>query len=631
METRPRFSVWIVALILIVALAGACSSAPTPTERPPSLQSTATPVVALPSPGPGGSATSAPAPQVPAVAADLVGLDFDAFLERSYNTLLMRNPEAVTQLGLSDVFGMGNDQLTDISDAYIRETQALEAAILGLLQTYDREQLTPEQQLSADIYGWWLEDEVAGQRWMYYTYPVSQFITAVHQDLLQLFTDIQPLTDRQDAEDYIARLSQVDTKLEQLLDGLQRRDELGVIPPRFIVQWALRDLLGIAGASPRRSPFYTAFAEKVEALPGLSQADKTALLDAAAAEVEATVLPAFQALVDYVRQLETRATDDDGVWRLPDGEAYYAYALRHHTTTGLTADQIHELGLQEVARIQAEVRAVCDGLGYPAGESLPALIGRVAKDGGTLYGDDIVAEYEALIAEASEKVQVAFDLRPKADVIVIPVPQGGYYIEPALDGTRPGAFYATMTGSEDKFSMPSLAYHEAVPGHHTQIGIAQELDLPSARKGVHFTAYSEGWALYAERLAYELGFYADDPYGDVGRLQYELFRAVRLVVDTGLHARRWTFRQAVDYMVENTGLPQQMVEWEVARYIVWPGQAVSYKIGMLKLLEVRQRAMDALGDRFDLTEFHNLVLGNGHVPLEILERLVDEWIAQKGE
>jgi uncharacterized protein (DUF885 family) len=200
-------------------------------------------------------------------------------------------------------------------------------------------------------------------------------------------------------------------------------------------------------------------------------------------------------------------------------------------------------------------------------------------------------------------------------------------VAPALDGSRPGAFYATMTGSETRYRMPSLAYHEAIPGHHSQIAIAQELDLPSARKGVRFTAYAEGWALYAERLAYELGFYADDPYGNIGRLQYELWRAVRLVVDTGLHARRWTFDQAVDYMVQNTGLPRRQVEWEVARYIVWPGQSTSYKIGMLRFLEVRQHATDVLGEQFDLTAFHNTVLGHGSVPLEILERIVDDYVA----
>ena len=272
------------------------------------------------------------------------------------------------------------------------------------------------------------------------------------------------------------------------------------------------------------------------------------------------------------------------------------------------------------------MRAVFDELGYPQDDDLPALIGRVVRDSGTLAGDGVAAAYETLIEEAREKVGVAFDLRPLAEVVVQAGPAGDYYNPPAVDGSRPGVFYARMTGSTERFAMPTLAYHETIPGHHLQLAIAQELPLPMLRKDLSFMAYAEGWALYAEQLAYELGFYQDDPYGNIGRLQAEAFRAARLVVDTGIHAKEWRYDRAVDFMVENTGLPRDMVETEVARYIVWPGQATAYKIGMLKILELRQRAMDALGDRFDLKGFHNVVLGSGSLPLEVLERVVDDWI-----
>jgi uncharacterized protein (DUF885 family) len=563
------------------------------------------------------------------VVADLQGLDIDTFFEESYMQLLMRDPELMTELGLSQAFGTGNDRLTDISDAYIRETQALEVAILDILHSYDRTALTSEQQLSYDIYDAYLGDEVAGHEFMYNDYPVTHFITGVQNQLIHFFTDIHPVTSKRDAEDYVTRLSQVDTKFAQLLEGLKLREKAGVILPKFLVGWIMRDLRGIATSPARSTPFYTSFRDKVNALSGLSDGDKKALLEDAEKEIQASVLPAFQDLVDYFEHTESIANNDEGVWKFPNGEAYYQYAMGHHTTTDMTAQEVHELGLQEVERVQAEMRHLFDEMGYPEEGSIPSLIGRVAQEGGSLSGKAIVSGYEEIIKDAEKRVDVAFDMRPKADVVVIGVPQGGFYVPPAVDGSRPGAFYATQNGTETKFSMPSLAYHEAVPGHHFQIAINQELDLPSFRKGATFTAYTEGWALYAELLAKELGFYEGDLYGDVGRLQMELFRAARLVVDTGIHAKRWSYDEAVDYLRQNTGLPQGMVDFEVSRYITWPGQALAYKVGMIEILKLRQRAMDQLGDQFDLKEFHNVVIGQGRMSLPILERVVDEYIEGK--
>jgi uncharacterized protein (DUF885 family) len=262
-------------------------------------------------------------------------------------------------------------------------------------------------------------------------------------------------------------------------------------------------------------------------------------------------------------------------------------------------------------------------LGYPAEESLPQLYNRLAIDGGMLSGGEIVSAYEQIIAAAEQDVAPAFDLQPAVGVIVVGGPTGGYYTAPAVDGSRPGMFYAQNTGSIPWYSMPTLAYHEAVPGHHTQIAIAQQLELPAIRRASEFTAYVEGWALYAERLVWELGFYEGDPYGDLGRLQMEAFRAARLVVDTGLHAKGWSFDQAVDFMVENTGRPISMVRNEVSRYLSIPGQATSYYIGYLRILELRQQAMDAQGAAFDLAEFHNLILGGGAMPLDVLTQVVE--------
>ena len=573
--------------------------------------------------------TGIEASSIDKIVASLEDLPLNLFFEESFKQLVLRYPETITEEGLDKIFGTGNNQLNNLSDSYIRETQTLEKAVLEILRTYDRESLPADQQVSYDVYEWYLDDLVRGHEFMYYDYPVTHFITGVQNQTINFFTDIHPVTNKQDAEDYITRLSQVDTKFEQLIEGLKLRQEAGVVLPEFVIQWTIGDIRSMANAAPRATPFYSSFAEKVRQIEGLSDEEQQALLDAAELEIEASVTPAFKALADTLDQQASIATSDHGVWKFPNGEAYYQYTLSHHTSTDMTPDEIHELGLQEVDRLTGEMRAIFTELGYPENESLNSLFGRVVSDSGELYGQEIVAGYEAIITEAEQKVSAAFDLRPQADVVVLGVPHGGYYIGPARDGSRPGAFYATQNGSETKFSMPSLAYHEAVPGHHFQIAIAQELDLPGFRTAVGSTAYTEGWALYAELLADELGFYEDDPFGNLGRLQMEIFRAARLVVDTGIHAKGWTFDQGVNYMQENTGMPPGQVQFEVSRYISWPGQATAYKIGMLKILELRQRAIAQLGDQYDLKEFHNVVLGNGSMALDVLDRVVQDYIDAK--
>jgi uncharacterized protein (DUF885 family) len=562
-------------------------------------------------------------------ATGLEGLDFDTFLEESYRRLLSRSPETVLVLGLSKEYGTPTDQLTDISDEYIHQTQALESEILNLLRKYDRSTLTPEQQLTYDIYSWYLDDRVRGQEFMYNDYPINVTIFSVHLDMLQFFTDLRPVTDLQEAQDFITCLNQVDTKYDQLIDGLKRREEKQVMLPGFLVSWINGELKEIAGSEARLTPYYTTFASKVDALANLSETEKGDLLTAAEEAINASVIPAYQALVKYFEHLQGVTTNKEGVWKFPNGSAYYSYLLRHYTTTELTADQIHELGLLELKRIHTDMRSIFDQLGYPADESIPELYSRVSTDGGVYSGAEIIQGYEDIIKTADQSIGSAFDLRPSIGVEVIGAPTGGYYTPPAVDGSRPGLFYAQNTGIQPRFSMPTLAYHEAIPGHHFQIAIAQQLDLPSFRRGSEFTAYVEGWALYAERLVAELGLYENDLFGDLGRLQAEAWRAARLVVDTGIHARKWTFNQAVDFMVENTGKPEMFMQGEVSRYITLPGQATAYYIGYTKILEARQRAMDALGDQFDLKEFHNLLLGSGAMPIDILDQVIGSYIQSK--
>ncbi len=577
--------------------------------------------------------TSLTEPTATAVATDLPtenllagldGLDIDSFFEQAYRRWLIRDPENLTTLGLSDFYGVGDANLTNISDAFIRQTQALEAGTLDLLRAYDRTTFTPAQALTADIYDWLLDDLVRGHAFMYDDYPLNPIVTSLHYNLYMLFTAYHPLNNRQDAEDYISRLSQMGTKIAQLIDGLQRRQERGVVLPAFTFPYVESDINEIAREGATHHPYYTTFDDR---LAGVSAEDKAALLTQVEEQVEAVVIPGYQGLAGYLDELQSQATNTVGVWQFSDGAAYYAQSLRRQTTTELTADEIHELGKQHLKRVHAEMRTLFASLGYDPNESIQTLYDLLTYDSGIYTGQAAVDAFETAIREAEAFLSQAFDILPRASVEVVGGTQGNYYMPPSYDGSRPGLFYATTAGQTPKFGVKTLAYHETIPGHHLQISIAQEqTGLPALRQGMQFNAYTEGWALYAERLMAELGAYADDPQGDLGRLQMEAYRAARLVVDTGIHAKRWSFDQAVDYFAEAAGLPASSVQGEITRYCVWPAQATSYYVGFLRFLELRQKAMDALGDKFDLKAFHHIILVNGSVPLSILERLVDDYI-----
>ncbi len=564
---------------------------------------------------------------------------FDDFLEEAFFAQITRDPELISELGLARVFGMDNSQLTNVSDAYQLETYQLLQDQLDTLHTYDRAELTPDQQLSYDLFEWYLGDSLRGEAFRFYDYPVNQTL-GVQNLLIEFMTDRHPLHNLEDAQDYISRLEGFAPKFDQLIEWLQIQEAQGITPPRFVIERVLSQLDWYRSQDAEDFSLYTEFVAKLSDLSGISSEQISELSLQAAQAIEGSVLPAYDKLHTYFGNLLVSADNDDGFWKHPDGEAAYAYWLRHHTTLDLTPDEIHELGLQEVARIQAEMEDLFIELGI-TGDNLAMKMNQVTFYGGTLplrTQDDqqaVLDEYQALIDHAEQNISDLFDLHPEADVVVEPVyapnAPGAYYVSPSLDGSRPGMFYVNMTSvSVARHGMPTLAYHEAIPGHHFQIAIQQELTgIPSFRMGINYTAYAEGWALYAERLAWEAGFYEADPYGNLGRLQSELFRAARLVVDTGIHAKGWSREEAIDYMVEAVGYSRSYVTTEVERYIVWPGQATAYKIGMLKILELRERAMQALGDDFDIKQFHNLILGNGAMPLEILERVVDDYIAAR--
>jgi len=565
----------------------------------------------------------------------LSGIPLNEFFEISIKGITLRNPENVVAMGLTDAYQIEDVTLTDISDSYQMETLDIVGLILEILEKYDRNSLSSKDQISWDIYKWYLEDILAERDFMYHNYPATYFpVTAVNEDLIQFFTDIHPVRDFQDARDFVTRLGLVENKINQLIEGLKSRESKGITPPQFAIQWSIYGSLGsLINQSAKETPFYKSLESKFLPLSSGTPEERKQLLQEAEKVIELEILPAYRDLHTFLSGMQTYTREDSGIWRLPDGEVYYKYILRHFTTTDQTADQIHQLGLAELERIHLEMRSAFEKLGYASDLTIVEAYDRVAQDGGHVAGDAVLQAYETLISEAVNNLDSAFDIRPNADVIVIPDEFGDFYVHPAMDGSRPGAFYAGVGGSgKEYYAMPTLAYHETVPGHHLQIAIAQELEnLPSFRRGLSFSAFAEGWALYAENLAAELGWYDEDPYGYLGMLQGQAFRAARLVVDTGLHAEGWTFDQAQDFFRENTGfdatdnVPPQ---YQIARYLVWPGQSTSYYVGFMKIMALRQHAQDILGKQFDLKEFHNVVLSNGSVPLEILEKIVDGYISE---
>ena len=388
----------------------------------------------------------------------------------------------------------------------------------------------------------------------------------------------------------------------------------------------MSDLNTLAKSNPKNSPYYTILVQKLDKVTDLTTDEKTALLADAETAIKESVIPAYQELVIYFKGLNALAPKQVGVWQFTNGEAYYDFTLRRYTTTDSTADEIHELGQQNVERIHAEMRDLFGELGYPTEESIPELFNRLTIDYGSYQGQETVDAFESAIKDARQRSAEVFDLFPSAEVIVQGGPIGDFYTHPAVDGSRPGIFFARTTGVKPKYEVPTLAFHETIPGHHFQIALALELEQPSLRKGLGFTAFAEGWALYAERLMWELGAYENDSPGNLGRLQAEVFRAARLVIDTNIHTGKWDFNQAVDYLVEATGFTLGMAQREITRYSVWPGQAVSYYMGFLKILELRQRAMDSLGTKFVFKDFHRAVIGSGSLPLAVLEQVVNNYI-----
>jgi uncharacterized protein (DUF885 family) len=556
----------------------------------------------------------------------LQGLPFDEFVDASYKQILLRTPELVTSMGLSPSLGIRDDQLDNICYAYVDDTYELKAGIHEILKSYNRYALGYDQRISYDSYSWLLADWAAEHQYMYHFYPVTHGFSR-QNDLFRFFEDEQPLETLENIEDYISRLAQVDDQFACLIQNLKDSEARGIMAPAAMLQRAADRIRYVVPGSAASLRFYTTLATKTGAISGLGSAQRQELLAEAIRTINSSVIPAYQALVTALDEQIPRAPAMNGVWQLPDGDEFYDAMLRHHTTTDLSAAEIHQKGLDEVTRIRSEIRDAFDLLGYPANETFAQLYNRVGVDSGVVPAGEIVPFIEGLITQAQEDITEFFDIAPRTEVIVIGTAGGGFYVSGSLDGSRPGAFYIGNQTDSYRYWMRTIAYHETVPGHHFQIAIGNEQDVPLFSKGGNIsTAFVEGWALYAEYLAMEMGWYDDDIYSELGRKQWELLRAVRMVVDTGLHHYRWSRQQAIDYYIDTVGETPQQAAQQIDLYLYWPGYFTAYKTGMMKILELRQRAMDELGELFDIKEFHRAVLLHNRMPLTLLERVIDDYV-----
>jgi uncharacterized protein (DUF885 family) len=565
------------------------------------------------------------------------------FLNRTLVKEALKSPQTLTSIGVLDGLGITghNAHLNDASEAaslalFARLNEAHEV----LLQ-YKDEDLTEEERLSKEI-ALYLMDTLKGiEKYQYHNYPFNQ-MSGAQSGFPSFMDSTHGITGVESVEHYISRLSESKRFYTQSLEGMRVREQMNIYPPQFVIQRVLDEMQGFIAVPAKQNVLYTSLEKKMQDASQIPDEQKAELLSRAENEIVSTVYPAYEMLIAYFNEIYSKAGTDDGIWQLPQGDEVYKQALRFMTTTDYTADEIHNIGLSEVARIQDEILSILAQEGFDTSAGFTAAINELAGQERFYYPDtdegraQILVDYQTIIDEIDAGLGDTFLVRPKAGMEVKRIPlfkektaPGAYYQRPAVDGSRPGVFFANLYDikATPKYGMRTLAYHEAIPGHHFQVSISMELEgVPIFRTLSPFVAYTEGWALYTEYLAWELGF-QDDPYDNIGRLQAELFRAVRLVVDTGLHDKRWTREYSIDYMLDNTGMAKSDVVSEIERYIVMPGQATSYKVGMLKILEVREKAKDALGDKFVLGEFHDVILRNGAVPLDIMERLVDRYIA----
>ena len=562
---------------------------------------------------------------------------------------LAKNPELFTQVGIVDgtFLDFHSGRLAEVGVAKRDRDYATMVRYVREVERFDRSRLGQQDQLTYDILLDQWQTALSFKRFDWLSseglYPIAP-MWGTQVQLPNFLQSAHVVKNEKTARNYVRRLEAMGGKLDATTAEMLRQAKAGVILPIALLEKAESGIRDTLSPRPEDNPLATTFVTRMNKATGIDAADKAGFARQAVQALQTGVYPAYQRMIAALEtQRAAAATQAAGVARLPDGAAYYAAALRQMTTTDYTPAQVHALGLAEVARIGAEMDTLLRSQGLSTG-SVGARLQALHKDPRYLLPNtdagrqQLLDRYQKILDEVNARMPEYFRTVPKSRLSVERVPiaaekgsAGAYYQPAAMDGSRAGTFFVNLRDVAETatWSMKTLAYHEGIPGHHFQISIALNLkDLPLLRQQTLYSAYAEGWALYAERLAAEIGMYKDDPLGDLGRLEAEMFRATRLVVDTGLHADGWTREQAIAYMVDATGMNESEVVSEVERYMGQPGQACAYKVGQLKILELRERARVALGPRFNLRDFHAVVLENGGVPLTTLALLVDDWISK---
>ncbi len=566
----------------------------------------------------------------------------NAFFEREFEVDLKDSPMLQTRLGRKDNYGRWDDY------SHLRHAKDLEKAkrrLNFLKDSIDRDALDESTALSYRLYRQELENEIEDYDFRFYNYPVNQMY-GVHTQLPAFLINMHQVDSVSDARAYLERLKRIPRVFEDVVKGIQLREFNGIVPPKFVFDHTIEASKNLITGKPfekssEASTLLADFKEKVENL-NIPAREKSELIKQAQNILVDDVQPAYEKLIAAMEDQRQRATNDAGAWKFPKGKDFYRTALHRTTTTELSADEIHEIGLKEVARIHKEMEGIMAEVGFEG--SLQDFF-RFMRTDQRFYYENTPEGKERYLEEARQiidtmkgRLDELFITQPAADIVVKAVEPfreksagKAFYEQPAMDGSRPGTYYANLydMSAMPVYQMEALAYHEGIPGHHMQIAIAQELeDIPMFRKLGISTAYVEGWGLYSELLPREIGFY-EDPYSDFGRLSMELWRSIRLVVDTGIHSKKWSREEAIDYYVANSPNAESDAVKMVERHIVMPGQATAYKIGMNEILKLREEAKKELGEDFDIREFHEVVLTNGSVPLNVLSDFVAEWVENK--